>query len=355
MLEQPTARTVAAAVHGLDGWAGVVELLGAGDRRSQKPVTPPPAGGVAAVAATAWRVHTSGTSGRRSWTDHTWTTLSAGVRQGAGGGPRRRWGLLFPACRMAGLQVIAQARTTGDVLVDPTHLTNLADQIAFLAEHGVDALSATPTRWRQLLRMSGTDLLHLAQVTLGGETVDQPLLDALRARFSARVTHVYASTEAGSCFAVHDGRAGFPVGRLGDELQVRDGVLHVRAPWSITAGPDGFVCTGDLVTVDGDRAYFRGRRSGVLNVGGEKVSPEVVEVVLREHPAVVDAVATGRPNTFCGTVVVARVVPVDEQHPPRQGELRRWVAERLTGAHVPAVIDVVPHLTQTTAGKAARA
>jgi len=38
----------------------------------------------------------------------------------------------------------------------------------------------------------------LRQITLGGEIADQAVLDALARRFpGARITHVYASTEAG--------------------------------------------------------------------------------------------------------------------------------------------------------------
>ena len=49
------------------------------------------------------------------------------------------------------------------------------------------------------------------QVTLGGEPVDQAVLDLLHEAFpSARVSWIYASSEAGASIAVHDGKAGFP-------------------------------------------------------------------------------------------------------------------------------------------------
>jgi acyl-coenzyme A synthetase/AMP-(fatty) acid ligase len=356
VLDAPTARSVAAAISGLDGWAGTVELVGPTDAASTT-TTSLPRSRPPTEVGTGWRIHTSGTSGHQSWTDHSWMSLTRGVRRGAAttDRPQRRWGLLYPSFRMAGLQMIAQAVEGGDVLIDPSHLTSLADQVAFLVEHGADALSATPTRWRHLLRMDEVDALRLSQVTLGGEAVDQPLIDALRARFGARVTHVYASTEVGSAFAVNDGLAGFPDSELGGERQVRDGMLYVHAPASSAAGEDGYVCTGDLVSLGGGRVRFEGRRSGAVNVGGVKVSPEAVERVLRLHPGVDDAVAKGRRNAFSGSVVVAQVVPADLQEPPSASELRRWVRSRLTRAHVPAVIALVPHLDETSAGKAARA
>lgn len=196
---------------------------------------------------------------------------------------------------MAGIQVLLQSLLAGDVLVDALGLRSLHDRLRFLAAHAVDALSATPTVWRQVLQSGVAGSLPLRQVTLGGEIADQRLLDALAGAFpDARITHVFASTETGAAFAVRDGREGFPRSYLeeaprGIRLAVRDGVLHLHAPDVSGAGPDGFVSTGDLVEVSGDRVRFLGRASGMVDVGGVMVAPEQVEAVLRAHPDVVDA------------------------------------------------------------------
>ena len=39
------------------------------------------------------------------------------------------------------------------------------------------------------------------------------------------------------------------------------------------AGADGFVDTGDMVELRGDRYVFAGRRGGIINIGGLKVHP----------------------------------------------------------------------------------
>ena len=51
---------------------------------------------------------------------------------------------------------------------------------------------------------------------------------------------------------------------------------------------DGFVDTGDMVELRGDRYYFVGRRGGIINIGGLKVHPEEIEAVINRHPAVQD-------------------------------------------------------------------
>ena len=372
---------VAAALAALDGWAGRVELRGALDTGGSTagavvlsddvaPAEVPASGGASpmppprrAPAATRWRLFTSGTTGEPKPVDHTLDSLARTVRPGSGTGPRR-WGLLYEPTRTAGVQVLLQALRGGDTVLDATHLPGLPERLAWLAEHGVDALSATPTLWRQVLQTARPGSLSLTQVTLGGEIADQRLLDALRAAFpGARVTHVFAATETGAAFAVSDGREGFPLAYLeepprGVALQVRDGVLFVHAPGASTAQEDGFASTGDLVEVAGDRVRFLGRASGVVNVGGVTVAPEQVETVLREHPHVADALVLPRRNPFSGWILTARVVAApdldDAGRAALPGLLRTSVAERLPGAHVPARIEVVEELPLSTTGKAGR-
>ncbi len=330
------------------------------DRRSHEARLPRPR-----VCSTQWRLYSSGTTGRPTPTDHLLTSLAASARRASqrrtGDEQPRRWGLLYQPTRMAGLQVILQALVGGDEVVDATHLEGIGAQVDFFLEQGVDALSATPTMWRRILQVGSSADLRLKQVTLGGEIATQPLLDTLCAAFDARVTHVYASTEAGAAFAVSDGEEGFPRSLLhvgaAPALQVRAGVLYVRAAGTSATEPDGFVCTDDLVEVRGDRVHFLGRASGLVNIGGEKVAPELVESILRLHPDVVDAVVIARRNSFSGSLLTAQIVVRD--HPAAVADalpaaIRAWVAQRLSRSHVPARIDVVAKLTTTATGKVLR-
>ena len=71
-----------------------------------------------------------------------------------------------------------------------------------------------------------------------------------------------------------------------------------------------FVVPGDWATVDADgTVQLLGRGSGCINTGGEKVFPEEVETVLKEHPDVYDAVVVGIPDERFGQSVVAIVEP----------------------------------------------
>ncbi len=89
--------------------------------------------------------------------------------------------------------------------------------MAQLVESGANAVSATPSLWRQILQLPVSAGWDLKQITLGGEIADQRVLDALTSAFpGARIVHVFASTETGAAFSVKDGREGFPVTYLTD-------------------------------------------------------------------------------------------------------------------------------------------
>jgi len=286
---------------------------------------------------------TSGSTGRPKRVEHSLSSLTTV----AGDQPPRRWlcPYSFGAYAWWQLVTLSLAHPGQDVVfVEPAEL-DAWPQVA-LAE-GVTAVSGTPTVWRQALLRSGETVarLPLTQVTLGGEPVDQAVLDRLAALFpEARISWIYASSEAGATIAVHDRRAGFPVawldlhaaGRPG--LAVADGELVIDSPWS-ARGLGGPLRTGDRAEVVDDRVLITGRiASDEINVGGAKVSASTVREVLQAHPAVVWAQVRGRRAPLVGQVVVADVVLDGEV---ATDELTAWCAARLPEQSVPRRLSVL--------------
>lgn len=309
---------------------------------------------------TRWIIYTSGTTGTPRRAIHTLTTLT---RTTSARTDLRElvWGLLYEPTRMAGLQVILQAMASGSILAVPDAAWGISRKIEWMRTHKVTALSATPTLWRQILSSPSADGWPLEQVTLGGEIADQRTLDALSATFpTAHITHVFASTEAGAAFAVNDRISGFPLSYLESppkdvRLRVIDGELEVFAPKvQSSASCGGWVRTGDAVAVQGERVIFLGRKSGIINVGGVKVWPEQVEVILREHPDVTDAQVAARPNPFTGSILVASVTVQADADAGIAAALREWVRDRAPGAYVPATVKVVDRLGTSQSGKVVR-
>jgi acyl-coenzyme A synthetase/AMP-(fatty) acid ligase len=318
---------------------------------------------------TKWVFATSGTTGSPKLVEHTVASLTKGVK--AAPGSHRRWGLMYGLARFAGIQVMLQALASGVLLV-PDPDWPLGRKLAFLAAAGCDAISATPTLWRKILMTPEGRALQLAQATLGGEVADAAILSAIATRFpDARVSHVYASTEAGASFAITDGLPGFPAAMLdggahGPQLRIRDGRLLIRSqPHRSTyvgsdiafADADGFVDTGDMVDIVGDRCLFRGRANGAINVGGDKLYPQEVESLLLAHPDVAFARIYARNSPITGQIVMADVVPrtavADNLALTRT--LQAHCAQHLPRWKCPAAIRLVPDVAADPSGKIGRA
>jgi acyl-coenzyme A synthetase/AMP-(fatty) acid ligase len=211
-------------------------------------------------------------------------------------------------------------------------------------------------------------------IRLSGEIADQGILNQLRAFYpQARISHAFASTEAGVAFDVTDGLAGFPAAFVdqpipGVEMKVEDGSLRIRSSRNAARyigrvektlkDADGFVDTGDMLELRGDRYYFVGRRDGVINVGGLKVHPEEVEAVINRHPQVRMCLVHTRKNAITGALVVADIVLDRELSTEPVGGVRQEIfqlcRDTLARHKVPAMINFVPALTVAETGKMAR-
>lgn len=323
------------------------------------------------VHETLWMLATSGTTSTPKLVAHTLASLcrTSNRREGA---QDLRWGQMYDVNRFAGAQVLLQSLTSGATLILPEPAWSLPERLAFLAEHGSTAVSATPTLWRKILMSPESADLPLRQITLGGEIADQAILNALADRYpDARITHVYASTEAGAAFSVTDRRAGFPARYLGEppkgvELKIRDGRLWVKTDRANAAyvGTDaafsdaeGFVDTGDAVEVRGDRCHFLGRANGVINVGGNKLFPEEVERVLLEHGAVRMARVSAKKSPITGQLVAAEVVLADGHQDKAEisAQLLAHCRARLEAWKTPALLRLVSDLAPNAGGKLSRA
>ncbi len=314
---------------------------------------------------TEWVLFTSGTTGAPKLVSHTLPGLTGPIGPVSGGAV---WSTFYDVRRYGGLQILLRALLGGGSMVLSDAAESTAAFLARAGREGVTHISGTPSHWRRALISGQAALITPAYVRLSGEIADQTVLDRLHATYPAvRVAHAFASTEAGVAFDVTDGLAGFPAAWVGApgpaELRVAGDTLRIRSARTATGylGPapsladaDGFVDTGDIVALRGDRYHFLGRVGGVINVGGQKVYPEEVEAVLNAHPGVLAARVRARPSPITGAVVSAEVV-VDD---PEDDALRRTILAacraRLAPYKVPALLRIVPVLDVLPSGKLAR-
>ena len=325
--------------------------------------------------ATEWLMLTSGTLGLPKIVGHTLEGLTGAIAADAPArGSRPIWATFYDIRRYGGLQIFLRAIIGGGSLVLSESGEALADHVARLNEKAVTHISGTPSHWRKLLMSGAATAFSPGYVRLSGEIADQAVLDGLRQAFpDASIGHAYASTEAGVGFAVNDGREGFPADMIGPnrdgvEMKVVDGCLRIRSRRAAHAyvgrragaltDDDGFVDTGDMVELRGDRYHFVGRRGGIINIGGLKVHPEEIEAVINRDDAVRMSRVKARKSPITGAIVVADVVLADGCDASCSDDIKRRILAdcraSLAPHKVPAMIKFVEKLEITAAGKLAR-
>lgn len=326
--------------------------------------------------ASEWLMLTSGTSGVPKIVGHTLEGLSGAIMAGGpAGGTGAVWATFYDIRRYGGLQILLRTVIGGGSMVLSEAGEAIAEHVARLAAAGVTHISGTPSHWRKLLMSGAAAKFSPRYVRLSGEIADQAVLDALALAFpGASIGHAYASTEAGVGFAVNDGREGFPASLIGQnqggvEMKVEDGSLRVRSKRTAHAyigrraapltDADGFVDTGDMLELRGDRYHFVGRRGGIINIGGLKVHPEEIEAVINGHGEVRMSRARSRKSPITGAIVVADVILAEAADASRHEAIRKDILSHckasLAAHKVPAVIRFVERLDVTPAGKLARA
>lgn len=306
---------------------------------------------------------TSGTTGQPKLVWHEMETLARGVRQGEKHSTDI-WGLAYHPTHFAGLQVILQALANRNPLV----------ALFGLATHRIDAaiestqlthLSATPTFYRLLCTPQAPPHPLVRRLTVGGERTPASLLEHLRRIFpNARLTNLYASTEAGTLLASKGEAFRIPAS-LKDRVRVRNDELEVHhsllalslraAEISTPITGDGFVPTGDRVEWLEENESFKivGRAHEQLNVGGYKVNATEVEDAVLNVPGIAAARIYGRANSITGTLLCCDVVV-------RSGEslstriLQAKLAEVLPAYKVPGLINFVDSISLTYSGKQAQ-
>jgi long-chain acyl-CoA synthetase len=227
---------------------------------------------------------------------------------------------------------------------------------AAIEEHQVQVLPTTPTFLRLLLIADAIrryDLSSLKVITYGTEPMPPSTLAAIREALPwVQFKQTYGLSEVGilPTRSRDSGSVWLKLGGTGFEHKVVDSVLWIRSPSAMLGylnastpfNEDGWFNTQDLVEVDGEYIRILGRKSELINVGGEKVHPTEIENLLLQLDNVKDVTVRGQSNPITGEVVAAKITPLVQEDPDTlKRRVREFCRSRLERYKVPAVIDVV--------------
>ena len=275
--------------------------------------------------------------------------------------------------------------TTGSTYVLPL-LFDPETLMRAIAQERCDVFFGVPTMQIAMLdhpNRAQYDLSSLRVAISGGAPVPPELLHRIETGFHCDLLILYGQTECSPTISMvcpGDSREDktMTVGRPLPQVEVRiadsatgasqpigvEGEIEVRGPLCMlgyfempgataqTVRPDGWLCTGDLGTLD-RRGFLRvtGRLKDMIIRGGENIYPTEVEARLIEHAAVAMVVVFGIPDARWGEVVCAAVQIRADMPWPAIEELRAHCLSMLAPQKLPTVWFSCDAFPLTASGK----
>ncbi|WP_258104597.1 AMP-binding protein [Marinoscillum sp. MHG1-6] len=210
-----------------------------------------------------------------------------------------------------------------------------------------DLVSMVPIQVETLFRESSELLSQVDTVIIGGAKVNQPTLNHIRQNTTTRFYHSYGMTETASHFALQDLRLEEVFEVIGDAKigKDHDSCLNVKG----TVTGQALIQTTDLVDII-DLKHFRwlGRADNIINSGGIKISPELVENILQGQIEVPFFVA-GLPDEKLGS----KVSLIIESN--KSFDLGQFDFSKLSRYQQPKAIISIPKFVYTATEKINRA
>ncbi len=223
-------------------------------------------------------------------------------------------------------------------------------------KYRVELLPTSPTFINMILLSEAYkhhNLSSLKTVTYGTEPMPESTLKRFHELFpNITLQQTYGLSEVGILRSKSKSSDSLWVklGGEGFETRIVDGILQIKGDSAMLGylnapspfSEDGWFITGDEVEVDGE--YFRilGRRSELINVGGEKVYPAEVESVIQQIENVADVTVYGEKNPITGNIVCASVRLLEpEDSKAAVLRIKKYCRERMPTFKVPVKVNIV--------------
>ena len=184
-------------------------------------------------------------------------------------------------------------------------------------------LPTTPTFLNVLLlskRQEVNDLGSLKLISFGAEFMPSELLKKLKKQFpNVLLKQTYGLSEFGvmRTKAKNENSLAIKLGGEDYKIKIKDNILFVKSKTNMVGylnapqpfDKDGWINTQDKVINEGN-GYLRilGRKSEIINIGGEKVYPQEVENTLLKHNDVADSRVYKRRHDVLGEYMIAEIV-----------------------------------------------
>lgn len=261
---------------------------------------------------------------------------------------------------IGGLDILLSQFAIGGTLTIPERQTPECICEA-IERYKVDVISASPTFLNLLLigeSYMHYDLTSLKIIGYGSEPMPDWLLKKLNTTFTwVSFQQKYGLSEANAIRIKGKAKDSlyFQIDDPSIDFQIIDNELWIKGPAVFSGYLDlqhqsehnnGWLNTGDIVEVDEDGFMkILGRKSEIINIGGEKVFPSEIESVLLELPFIMDCRVFSEKSLITGNIVVAEIVSRSVLSIPEQKkQIRTFLGSKLNRYKIPVKINFVENI-----------
>ena len=223
-------------------------------------------------------------------------------------------------------------------------------------KYHVELLPTSPTFINMILFSEAYkhhDLSSLKTVTYGTEPMPESTLKRFHELFpSITLQQTYGLSEVGilRSKSKSSNSLWIRIGGEGFETRVVDGILQIKAESAMLGylnapspfTEDGWLITGDEVETEGEFFRILGRRSELINVGGEKVYPAEVESVIQQIENVAEVTVYGEKNPITGNIVCANILLLRPEEPKAAIlRIKKYCREQMPTFKIPVKVNIV--------------
>ena len=276
----------------------------------------------------------------------------------------------------------------GSTVIIQRSIMDIRSFFANIEEYKVTAIAIVPAALTTVLRLSGNKLSEYSEQIRYIQIGSAPVLEDIVKQLSillpkTSIYNFYGSSEGG-CICVYDLNCenlkihsiGKPINKtkviiVDDEHnEIKSskentgfiatiGEMNMLGYWKDKEETkkvliNGIVYSNDVAFIDEDGdIILLGRRGDVINVGGNKVSPEEIENAAKKIEGVIDCVCIPIKDKAKGNVPKL-FVQLDSNKEFNPIEIRKFLATKLENYKVPAIIEQIKEVPRSFNGKLLR-
>ena len=280
-----------------------------------------------------------------------------------------------------GLGCLHTGLYVGSTIILHKNSTNIENILNSISEYHATTLAAVPATLSKMVENyygnTKLDCENLRLIITNTTTISENIIKKImRVLKIGKIATYYGLTEASrSTFMVFDEKlgkydsVGLPASNIeikiesSDDLE-KNGEICIKGPNVIESYweneemdrniENGWLKTSDIGHLDEEGyLYLNGRIDDMINVGGEKVIPSEIEMVVNELEGIKEAVAVGIPHNTFGQVVKLFAKKNNESK-IQESEIIRYCVKKLERYKVPVSIQFVDEFPRTEYGKIKR-